>query len=196
MSIELAAIPYACSMAAHIALREAGLPHRIRWLARGEAATVHPKAKVPVLWIDGVAITENPVVLDAIAERAGWPRERPAELQWLCFVTSELHAKLLYPAFDPASPAETRRDVLERVAPPALAHVERSLEGREHIASDRFSVADAYLMWALLLIGWLDIDLGDFPLALDYRRRLKTRASVAAALASERERYEADHPAV
>jgi glutathione S-transferase len=200
--LTLFAIPFACSLAAHVALREARLPHAIRWVERGtgrlrdggDYREINPKAKVSALQLaDGAVVTENVAVLLCIAELAGGPLAVPAERDarlalyaWLGFVATELHKQVLAPSFDPAAPDETRRDVLARLLPGVLEHPEAALARAPFLLGERFSVADAYLLWSLLLVGQLGVRLQEYPALCAYRGRLLERDSVQGALAIER----------
>lgn len=62
--------PGACSLAAHIALREAALPFELRrvMISKGEHLApeylaVNPRGRVPTLVIDGVPVTERSAIL-------------------------------------------------------------------------------------------------------------------------------------
>src|SRR5260221_6067866 len=72
--------PGACSLSPHIALLEAGLPHdlikvdlRAKKLENGDDyLAVNPKGQVPALALDsGELITEGPVIVQMIADKAG-----------------------------------------------------------------------------------------------------------------------------
>jgi glutathione S-transferase len=78
MDLKLYYTPGACSLAAHIALQEAGAsfePIRID-LAAGqqrsaEYLVVNPRGRVPTLVVDGVAIDETIAILIHIRSRHG-----------------------------------------------------------------------------------------------------------------------------
>jgi glutathione S-transferase len=195
--------PLACSLAARIALGEAGLEaryHRVDLGSKtltedgGDYRAIAPKGKIPALRLeDGSVLTENVAVLQCLADR--WAEARPApaadaasayrQTEWLGFVSTELHKGFLYPTFAPESPEETRRHVRANVGA-ALAHVDASLADRPWLLGDAFSVADAYLVWALVLTRHLGIDFAPWPALASYLERALARPSVAAALAIER----------
>jgi glutathione S-transferase len=99
--------PSACSMAAHIALVEAGLPHQLvkvdlhtHKTADGrDYYAINPKGYVPDLELDdGTRLTEAAVVLQYIADRkpgtlapAHGTIERYRLHEWLNFIATELH---------------------------------------------------------------------------------------------------------
>ena len=89
------------------------------------------------------------------------------------------------------APAEVKSWALQRNAS-RLAYVNQSLAGREFLL-DRFSVADAYLTTVL---NWTqatpEIDMSLYPHAQAYLERMRSRPSVAAALATEVPLYRAE----
>ena len=110
--------PGACSLSPHIALLEADLPYelvkvdlRAKKLENGDDyLKVNPKGQVPALGLDnGEIVTEGPVIVQMIADQAADrklapPRdsaERYKFLEWLNFITTELH-KNFSPLFQPA----------------------------------------------------------------------------------------------
>src|SRR5262244_3226786 len=116
--------PGACSLSPHIALLEAGLPYdlvkvdvRAKKLENGDDyLKVNPKGQVPALALDsGELVTEGPVIVQMIADQAATkglaPQRDSAEryklLEWLNFITSELH-KNFSPLFQPAFNDEVR----------------------------------------------------------------------------------------
>ena len=103
--------PGACSLSPHIALLEAGLPYelvkvdlRAKKLENGDDfLAVNPKGQVPALALDdGELVTEGPVIVQMIADKAAGKNLAPArdtaeryQLQeWLNFITTELHKNL------------------------------------------------------------------------------------------------------
>src|SRR5216684_2964391 len=107
--------PYTCSLAPHIALREAKLPfslvrydRKTQLIEDGRSLEeVNEKGYVPVLELDnGERLTEVPAVLQYIADQrpesrlapssGAWERYRLQE--WLNFLSSEVH-KSFFPFF-------------------------------------------------------------------------------------------------
>src|SRR5215471_10698817 len=116
--------PGACSLASHISLRETGLPFDLK---RTDTKTkkledgsdffaVNSKGAVPALRLDnGQVLTENPAILQYIADQAPESRlapkngtlERYRLQEWLNFVTSEIH-KSFSPLFSPIADANVK----------------------------------------------------------------------------------------
>ena len=202
--------PLTCSMAARIALSEAGASATFievdrttkRILATGQDyLEINPLGYVPALRLDdGTVITEVTAVLQYIADAypaaglAPPADDLPARArlrQWLGFLTSELHKGLMAPLVRRDTPPEVRAWTLPRFLG-GLDYANRELAGREFVL-DRFSVADAYLVTAL---GWTqaapEIEMGLYSNLVAYRDRLRSRPSVAAALAEEVPRFRAE----
>lgn len=192
--------PGVCSLAPHIALREAGLDFILekvdaaskRTDAGRDFLTVNPNGYVPALEIEsGVILTEGPAIMQYIADQAPSARliptagsiERYRLLEWLNFITSEIH-KSFTPLFKPATPAETRRSFKDLLAA-RFDHVERHLARRDYLLDSGFSIADAYLFVTTGWSGFVDIDLQNWPSITEFRRRIAARPSVKAALRAE-----------
>ncbi len=123
--------PGACSLSPHIALLEAGLPYdlvkvdlRAKKLENGDDyLKVNPKGQVPALGLDsGEIVTEGPVIVQMIADKASAKNLAPARdsaeryklLEWLNFITGELH-KNFSPLFNPAIPDEVKKFFADRI---------------------------------------------------------------------------------
>jgi glutathione S-transferase len=197
--VELYFAPLACSMATRIALYEAGaearfhhVDNRQKRLADGsDFLAINAMGQVPVLRTDdGELLTENPVVLQFVADQYpasglaphdGMPRYR---LQlWLNFITSELHKLVFNPLLDPRSDDGAKVFARGKAAQ-RFAYLNAHLDGREYLL-DRFTVADAYLVVVLNWAVFTGIDLAQWPAVQAYFTRLRERPSVAQAFAEE-----------
>ena len=198
--------PTACSLAAHIALEEAGVafePRRID-LAKGEQTSpdflaVNPQGRVPALVVDGETVTELPALLTYIASLNPAAGLVPPSgtlafarcFEWLGFLTSTLHVAYaqfrrpvrFVPDGSPASPivAEAGRD--NTIA--AYREVERRL-GDGWAAGDAYSIADINLV---PFHGWawrLDLDMAaECPKWTALVERIKQRPAVQRVMARE-----------
>lgn len=181
----LYAFPFACSFAVHLKLARDGLSYQLRWVQRGPArqiqgeefAALNPKRKVPTLILpDGERLTEIIGVLlylDELRSPARPAAERRRLLEWLSFLATELHKPVLAPAFDPALAEADLSDVRDRLLPPALAHLESTLSGRETLLGGAEpSGADAFAFWALLLLRQRWPDAVATPGLEAFRRRI------------------------
>lgn len=159
--------PMACSFAGHVLIREAGLPIELRPVSLLRKQTedgrafedVSAKSQVPVLCFDdGRILTENSAVLQVLADMSpgrGYLPERSnpegqSTLEWLNFVASELHKHCMYPIFTKGVPAEVQAWSKANLQK-KLAFVTNHFAHRQYLAGDAFTIADAYLGWALML---------------------------------------------
>jgi glutathione S-transferase len=206
MVMELYFAPLACSLATRIALYEAGaeaeftrVDTKTKRVADGsDFLAVNAMGQVPVLRTDdGELLTENPAVLQYVADR--YPRsglapqggfERYGLQQWLNFITSELHKVVFIPLLDPKAPEGAKSFAREK-AGPRLAYLNDYLEGKDYLL-DHFTVADAYLVTVLNWTKFSGIDLASYPAIDAYVRRLQQRPSVARAFADELDVYKAE----
>ena len=84
--------------------------------------------------------------------------------------------------FHPAAPAEAKSWARGNI-PGKLDYVDGQIGSRSFLVGDRFTVADAYLSWALNLCGLVGVEL---PANLQrYLDGIKARPAVQAALAAE-----------
>jgi len=192
--------PGACSLSPHIALLEAGLPYelvkvdlRAKKLENGDDfLNVNPKGQVPAVQFDsGELVTEGPVIVQMIADKAGRnlapardSDERYKMLEWLNFITSELH-KNLGPMFSPVLADDAKVFFKDRTMS-KFKYLETALAGRDYLMGKQFTVADGYLftmlMWAA---DRLKFDLSAMPNLLAYKARVAARPKVQEALTKE-----------
>lgn len=198
--------PNACSLAAHIVLRELGLPfslvrvdNRTKRTADGQDFyRINPKGYVAALQLeDGTVLTEGAAILQYLADLqpeaglapANGTLERTHLQAQLNFIGSELHARMS-PLFDSEIP-EPVKDLLRSKLARRLGYLEQVLAANGQVAGDSFSIVDAYLFTVL---GWseqLKVDLGAYPAIRRFHQAVGMRPAVIEAL-----RAEAEIPAV
>ena len=192
--------PAACSLAVHIALREAGLPFE---LAQVDLAThtladgsdyrrVSPRGYVPLLeFDDGTRHTEAAALLQYIADReasqsligATGTARRQQVIEWLVFVGSELH-KGFSPWLWHKETADSTRAAVKAKLATRFNELDHHFETHEHL-SEGFSVADAYAFTILNWAGLLGISLAAYPQLQRYLARIAARPQVQAAMRAE-----------
>lgn len=191
--------PAACSLAVHIALREAGVPFE---LAQVDLAThtladgsdyrlVSPRGYVPLLELDdGTRHTEGGALLQWVADLDPSLRligplrsaRRLAVIEWVTFVGTELH-KTFSPWLWRKETAESTRHTAQGRLAARFAELDRHLESHEYLAGE-FSVADAY---AYAIANWsslLGLPLNE-PHLVAYLARVAARPQVQEALRAE-----------
>jgi glutathione S-transferase len=192
--------PGACSLSPHIALLEAGLPHdlvkvdlRAKKLDSGDDyLNVNPKGQVPAVVLDnGDLVTEGPVIVQMIADQAtdrklAPPRdsaERYKFLEWLNFITTELH-KNFSPLFQPAFSDEVKAFFRDRLVA-KFRYIDSRLAGQDYLMGKQFTVADGYLFVMLSWADRLKLDLSGLPNLMAYKARVAARPKVQEALSRE-----------
>lgn len=201
MNLKLYYSPNACSLSAHIALRECGLKHfdliRVdldhKKTEIGEDYyKINPNGYVPALVLkNGQILTEGPAIVQYIADLAPTSEMAPAQgtmaryqLQsWLNFICSELH-KLLTVFFKSEIPEEYKKMALE-VAHKRFNVLEQHLQTHSFLMGEKFTVADAYLFTILRWTKFVKISLTSWPILLKYLEVINERPAVQAALQAE-----------
>lgn len=192
--------PGACSLAAHIALHEAGLDfervlastktHRLE--DGSDYHAINPKGYVPLLELDdGERLTEVAVILQYVADRAPAKQLAPPAgsmarwrlMEWLNFIATELH-KGFSPLFNPGFGEQAHALFRERVAG-RLGWVDEQLAGKAYLTGDGFSVADAYLYTVSRWAGYARVDTSGLKHLAAVVERIGARPAVQLALKHE-----------
>lgn len=197
--------PGACSMAAHVALEEAGAPYELKPVNLGEGEqtkpgylAINPRGRVPALAINGEVLTENAGILVYLAAKypkakllPDDPAARGRAAEWMSWLASTVHvwfAHLWRPG----------RYTDERMAAPAMqakakaelakcfADIEKRLGRFPFAAGETFSVADAHLfvfaVWGRRLGLWSPQGM---PALARWAEKMRQRPSVRKMLADE-----------
>ncbi|HEY0469082.1 MAG TPA: glutathione transferase GstA [Polyangiaceae bacterium] len=201
MSLKLYYTPGACSLSPHIALREAGLPFDLVQVdlakkelkAGGSFLAVNPKGYVPAVVLDdGSLLTEGAIIVQYIADqkpekqlapKAG-TKDRVKLKEWLHFIATELH-KGFGPVNNPKVNAEAKQVFSERLDS-RFQFLTRSLEGKQYLLGDQFTVADGYAYYTLRNLRKLDAAaVDDSRILKEYFDRVGARPAVREALQAE-----------
>jgi len=192
--------PGACSLAPHIAAREAGLDIE---LVKVDLAThrteqgedfykINPRGYVPALDVGSNGpITEASVIVQYLADLAPSTELLPAPAtlariraqQWLAFIATELH-KGFSPLWNPATPEATREAAIAAIKK-RFAELDTELASKPYLLGDSYSVADIY---AYVILRWTrlhGISMDEFKNLGRYAARIEERPAVEAALAYE-----------
>jgi glutathione S-transferase len=192
--------PGACSLASHIALREAGVPFE---LVRASTKThqlddgrsyydINPKGYVPLLELDdGQRLTENPAVLQYIADQAPDKQLAPAAgslaryrlQEWLGFIGTEIH-KQFGPLFQAGFADDVKNAFRDKIRK-RLEWTDGQLAGKPYLMGDRYSVPDGYLYVVLTWTAPMGIDLAPYQHLQAFKQRMEERPAVKAALQAE-----------
>ena len=192
--------PGACSLSPHIVLCESGLSFeavktdlKTHKLTDGsDFYAVNSKGYVPLLELDsGERLSEGPAIVQYIADQVAAKNLAPANgtmaryrlQEWLNFITAELH-KGFGALFNPAMPEEakalSRTKLTQR-----FKWVDEQLEGKEYLAGEGFSVADAYLFTVTNWCSHVGLDIGSLANLKAYMARVAARPAVQQAMKAE-----------
>ncbi len=185
--------PGACSLASHIVASEGGLKLSLDKVDLKEHKTesghdfygINPKGYVPALMLDdGSLMTENVALLTYLGDKAGMTpsgEARYRQLEWLAFITSEIH-KSFSPLFRGAAGDDAlaaKKKILDR-----LSFIAERLDGA-FLMGAAFGPADAYLYVMLRWCERMGIDITGLPHLDGYKARVAARPGVRAALTAE-----------
>ena len=193
-------MPGACSLAAHILLRESGQAVELERVGRDKKTEhgenfleVTPKGYVPALRMaDGDILTENVVVQNYIADLKPESKLAPAhgtkarlrQDELAVFISTEIH-KTYGPMFNPATPEEARKIAKDKLAS-RYAMMEQLLsDGRPYLTGENFTTVDSYLFTITRWAEPLKVDLSQFPLVGAFQKRVSERPAVKASLEAE-----------
>lgn len=191
--------PGACSLAPHIALREAGLDFepiktdiRAKKLPDGsDYLAINPQGAVPALGLDnGEVLTQNVAIMDYISDQVpakhmipddGMAHYRVMEL--LSYITSEVH-KSHAPLWNPTSSEEAKTAARELIAK-KYDYLATRLGDGPYLTGEAFTPADAYLFVMLNWAEMKDVDLSRVPTLVAFHKRVSERPAVQAAMRAE-----------
>ncbi len=192
--------PGACSLAAHVLLRETAMPFALvrvdtsthKTADGGDYYAINPKGAVPVLELDdGARFTEGPIIGQYICDRAARTDLMPAAgsmqryrvMEWQNYVTSELHksfSPLFNPALDAGGKALFRASLRKK-----YEWVGQQLASDNFLTGNTFTAADAYLFAVTRWAGHVGLDLADLGAIQNLLQRINEREAVQAALRAE-----------
>jgi glutathione S-transferase len=190
----------ACSLAAHIALREAGIPFEVVKVSHRTHKTydgidffqINSKGYVPALILDnGELLTENAALLQYIADlnpASGLAPpigtlERYRLSEWLAYISSEVHKSfslLFVPNASEEMKQYGRAALIKRVGWAA-----ERLGSKPYLLGEQFTVADAYLFVVLNWSPLVDFDLSPWPSLKAFQERIAARPHVIEAMTAE-----------
>jgi glutathione S-transferase len=196
MKLTLCYAPQTCATVPFITLTEAGadfevnnLNSRTGQLKSPEFLRLNPKHKVPVLIIDGEALTENLAIQVWIARHFPAAKLLPADpmqeikaISLMSFFGSGIHPHLTPNArpenyCDLPGSAESVKRVGNKLLFEDFTVVDNLLAGREWFF-DHFTACDAYFFWCFRRAISFKLDLSQFKNCYAHHDRMRARASV------------------
>ena len=203
MSLTLCYAPQTCATVPFITLTEAGadfevmnLNSRSGQLRSPEFLKLNPKHKVPVLIINGEALTENLAIQVWIAREypqakllPSGPMQYVKALSVMSFCGSGIHPHLTPNArpenyCDLPNSADNVKKVAGKLLFEDFAVAEEMLEGREWFF-DHFTAPDAYFFWCFRRAISFKLDMSRFKNGMAHLERMHQRASVQKLVAHE-----------
>jgi glutathione S-transferase len=192
--------PAACSMSPHIVAQEAGIPltlvkvdTKTKQTANGDDFwKINPKGYVPALELDnGEVLTEGTAIVQYLADQkperklapANGTIERYRVQEMLGYINSEIH-KSFSPLFNPATPAEVRKE-REDYLRKRFKLLNERLANHQYLFGDQFTVADAYLFTVANWAGFVKLDLSEFANLTAFLGRVAARPAVQQTLVDE-----------
>lgn len=192
-------MPGACSLAPHIALREAGLhfdlievDYQTRQTKNGGTFLgINPKGYVPALELEnGEILTEVPVILQYVDQLVPTANLLPPSgigrlrsLEWLNFIATEIH-KSFSPLFRPATPEAFITPGRQHLSL-RLSVVDNHLQRQRYLMESGFSMPDAYLFTVCRWLADQDLSIADWPAVQRHFDEVLTRRAVRDALTRE-----------
>lgn len=192
--------PGACSLAVHIALREVGAGFDAVAVDLAKHTTsdganyldISPRGYVPLLQLnDGSRHTEAASLLQYVADldphrrligESGSQR-RLAVIEWLTFVSTELH-RVFSPWLWHKETAESTRQAVKTRLAAQFTELDALLSRQDYLAGE-YSVADAYAFTIVNWANFLALPLSPYPHLQAYLARIAARPRVHDALRAE-----------
>lgn len=192
--------PGACSLAVHIALHEVGARFDAvsvdltRSVTAGgtDYRTISPRGYVPLLQLDdGSRHTEAAALLQYVADLDSSQRligapgsaRRLAVVEWLTFVSTELH-KVFSPWLWHKETAESTRKAVKDKLAARFTELDALLGSQDCLAGE-YSVADAYAFTIVNWANFLAMPLTRYPALQAYMGRVSSRPAVQDAMRAE-----------
>ncbi|MEX0339181.1 MAG: glutathione S-transferase family protein [Arenibacterium sp.] len=195
--------PFNCSLAVRFAAAEGAVPLEIEQVdfkskalaSGGSLLDINPLGQVSTMRLDsGDVLSETLACLlwvQSHSQNAFQVRPQdPAYFQmvrWLSFTSTELHKQILRVVFYPEATAPVK-DNFRALAPARYDLVETHLADNRFLVGDRFTAADAYLVWYLVLADRARVPIDRHPRLGAYFATMTARPDIAALIQDDTRR--------
>ena len=204
MQISLYYFPVACSLVPYVALTEANADFNVKTVNfyKGEHLgpdymALNPKHKVPLLVVDGEALTENVAILQWVARNFPEANLLPAGLDefkaisLMAWCASGIHPSLTPHVMpqkycDLPDTAENVKQCAQKVLHEVFGIANGLLEGRQWFF-DHFTIPDAYFFWCFRRAQQFEMDISAYGNCKSHFDRMSERPSVKKVVALEQE---------
>ncbi len=158
----------------------------------GSLLDVNPLGQVSTMRLDtSELLTETSACLLWVQSQASAPFRVESDdpdyyqlVRWLGFTATELHKQILRVVFYPEA-TDRVKDNFRALVPDRFALLDTHLSTRAYLLGDRFSAADAYLIWFFVLAERAKVMLPGYRHLEAYCSRVFARASVAETIAQD-----------
>jgi glutathione S-transferase len=193
--MDLYILPMAGSFTVHVACLEVGIAPTLHVVDRKtkrlddgrDYLAINDSGTVPAISLpDGGVLSESVAILQYLADKHPElaPSDRYRTMEWLNFITTEVHKKHAWVLFSQKTTPEMK-EWARASWPAVLEVVARRLEGKSFAMDERFTIVDAYLFWVLFIAPHAGVSLDRWPALTSYVERLRQRPSIQKAFAIE-----------
>jgi glutathione S-transferase len=193
--------PGVCSLSPHIVLREAEYQFDLEKVDLKtkktefdqDFNTITEKSAVPFLVLDnGETLTEGVAIVQYLADLKpetnlapkNGTMERVRLQEWLNYISTEIH-KTHWPLFYADQAGEQAGQVYLKKLYKAYDYVSSSLQDKQYLMGDQFTVADAYMFTVINWHNFIKVDLSPWPVLVEYQKRVAARPKVQEAMKAE-----------
>jgi glutathione S-transferase len=192
----------ACSLGVRITLNEVGAEFESESVNLGTKKTesgknfleISPKGAVSTLVLDdGTVLTENAMILQYIADTYFDEKilppvgdlKRYKVLEWVNYITTDMHTGSYGPLFNPNLSKEIKESVFVPKLIAKLDFVNKQLANSDYLAGNNFTIADAYLFVVLRWMGIASLKISTWSNLEKFFNRVKERPAVQKSLKEE-----------
>ena len=193
--------PLNCSLAVRFAASEGDVPLNLDHVdfdtkalsSGGSLRDINPLGQVSTMRLEtGELLTETMACLLWVQSQSATDfRINPEDadyfqlVRWLSFTATELHKQILRVVFY-SEATDPVKDNFRALAPDRFDLLETHFKDSTFLVGNRFSAADAYLVWFLLLAERAGLTTSRHPYLDDYFLRMQKRPRIAALIQQDK----------
>ena len=195
--------PLNCSLAVRFAAAEGEVPLNLDLVdfetkalsSGGSFLEINPLGQVSTMRLEtGELLTETSACLLWVQSQSRTTfRVHPDDpdyfqmVRWLGFIATELHKQILRVVFY-SEATDPVKDKFRALAPERFDLLEEHLIEKEYLLGQRFTAADAYLIWFLLLADRANVPISRHPRLKAYYQHMSKRPKISALIAEDKAR--------
>ncbi|MEP4196764.1 MAG: glutathione binding-like protein [Aliishimia sp.] len=201
MSTRLYHCPLNCSLAVRIAAAEGDVPLKLELVdfetkalsSGGSFLDINPLGQVSTMRLaSGELLTETSACLLWVQSQSQTNfRVCPEDtdyfqmIRWLGFTATELHKQILRVVFY-SEATDPVKDNFRALAPDRFDLIEAHLADKDYMVGNRFTAADAYLVWFLLLADRAGVAISRHPRLKAYFLQMSKRPRIMTLIAEDK----------